>query len=354
QPRAATGAVAEPMTEHPMDVLLVDGSVLAAERYVVERNRAIIKLVGGGEAVAPIRAVRAARFNKQGETVRKQWLEILESPATADAIVIRKVTRVRDGDDEQIEIGLDQLEGVLFDINDEVVEFEFDDTRVDVPREKVEGVAYYRPQRGKTPDAVCRVVDRFGTSWNVKSVRLQDDTLHFVSAAGVACSLPLEQLGKLDYSAANLLFLTDMQPESIDWKPYVHSSATPASLGEWFRPRWDSVPYGGPLTLGGQSYERGLALHSRTEIAFRLTGEYRRFLATVGVDDRFRNTGNVRLVISSERKVLFDQLISGTDEPIDLDIDVRGVRRLRVLVDFGDDRSDSGDHLNLCHARLTK
>jgi hypothetical protein len=33
---------------------------------------------------------------------------------------------------------------------------------------------------------------------------------------------------------------------------------------------------------------------------------------------------------------------------------MRGVRRLTILVDFGEDGSDLGDHLNLCNARLTK
>lgn len=354
QPRTTIGAVDVPMSEYGMDVALVDGSLLAVERFTVQGDRAILKLFGGGEAVAPIRAVRAARFNKQGETVRRQWLEILTGSAAADVIVIRKVTRVSAQDEEQVEIGLDQLEGVLFDINDEVVGFEFDGTRVDVPRAKVEGVAYYRPRVGEMPDPACRVIDRFGTSWSAKSVRLQGDELQLVSTADVSFSLPLEQLGKLDYSAANLSFLSDMQPENVDWKPYVHSAATPATLDKWFRPKWDRVVYGGSMELGGRLFERGLALHSRTEVTFRLTREYRRFLATGGIDDRFRSTGNVRLIVSSENAVLFDQPVSGNEPPFDLDIDVRGVRRLRILVDFGDDRSDSGDHLILGNARLTK
>jgi hypothetical protein len=106
--------------------------------------------------------------------------------------------------------------------------------------------------------------------------------------------------------------------------------------------------------LGGESYERGLALHSRTLMAFRLTEPFERFAATVGIDDRFRSGGNVRLVISGERGLLLEKTIASQDEPLELDIDVRGVRRLQILVDFGEDRSDNGDHLNLCNARLTK
>jgi hypothetical protein len=74
----------------------------------------------------------------------------------------------------------------------------------------------------------------------------------------------------------------------------------------------------------------------------------------VGVDDRFRNSGNVRLEISSEKGTLFEQMIAGDGEPVEVDVEVAGIRRLQIVVDFGEDRSDSGDHLNLCNARLTK
>jgi hypothetical protein len=269
-------------------------------------------------------------------------------------VVIRKVIRGEQDDSEQIDIGLDQVEGVLFEINDGAVGFEFDGTRVDVPRRKVEGVVYYHPLRGDVPEPVCRVADVFGSSWNVKSVTLREGRFELVSSADVRWTLAAESLGKIDYSVGNLLFLTDLEPESVSWRPYLDSQVSPGTLAEWFQPKRDRGIYGGPMMLGGERYERGLALHSRTVIAFRLTKAYRRFLATVGVDDNFRGTGNVRLVISSERGTLFERAISGRDEPLELDVDIRGARRLQILVDFGDDQSDSGDHLNLCNARLTK
>jgi hypothetical protein len=51
--------------------------------------------------------------------------------------------------------------------------------------------------------------------------------------------------------------------------------------------------------------------------------------------------------------VLFDEAIRGADEPRQLDISLAGVRRLQILVDYGEDL-DVGDHLNLCEARIVK
>jgi hypothetical protein len=76
----------------------------------------------------------------------------------------------------------------------------------------------------------------------------------------------------------------------------------------------------------------------------------------VGLDGRVRDTeiaASVRLVVTGDDRVLFDQIISATHPPLDLDVEITGVRRLRILADFGDDL-DVADYLNLCEARLTK
>ena len=78
--------------------------------------------------------------------------------------------------------------------------------------------------------------------------------------------------------------------------------------------------------------------------------------AVAGIDDRVRYSRippHVRLIISSEEKTLFDREIAADDEAISIDLDLRGVQRLIILVDFGEN-GDVADHLNLCDARITK
>jgi hypothetical protein len=130
--------------------------------------------------------------------------------------------------------------------------------------------------------------------------------------------------------------------------------ATPPALAKWFSLRRDQLIDGSVLTLGGESFEKGLAIHSRTLISYRLTKEFRRFQARTGVDERFRGTANLQLVITGDDRILLSREVRGSDPPFDIDLDMSGVRRLKVLVDFGQDRSDAGDHLLLCNARLTK
>ena len=88
-------------------------------------------------------------------------------------------------------------------------------------------------------------------------------------------------------------------------------------------------------------------------MVYRLPGRFGRFKAIVGIDDSVRPNGNVRLVISGDDRVLLEATIDGSDEPKPVDLDISGVRRLRILVDFGQ-RLDVADHLDLCEARIVK
>jgi hypothetical protein len=144
------------------------------------------------------------------------------------------------------------------------------------------------------------------------------------------------------------VYLNDLEPETVEWRPYFQSAATPASLSKWFEPK------DAPLILNGESYDKGLALHSRTLVSYRLTKNFRRFQATVGIDERFRGTANLTFSVLGDNRTLLNRKVKGDDEPFEIELDLEGVRRLRILVDFGDDRSDAGDLLYLCNARLVK
>ena len=94
-------------------------------------------------------------------------------------------------------------------------------------------------------------------------------------------------------------------------------------------------------------------MRSRTEVVYRLPDKFRTFAATAGIDDRVRASGNVRLVISGDDKILHESTITGADQPVELELPVEGVKRLKILVDYGDD-VDVADHLDLCEARVSK
>lgn len=348
---AGTGT---PTSPPPILVELVDDSVLNATAFVASGGMAVLDLQEGAACNIRSPAIRAVRFHRQDESMRKQWNEIAGGTRRGDVLVIRKSHQAGADRKEPVTMVLDQIEGIVQEVKPDKVVFEFDGNKVDVPRAKVEGVLYRQQPDAPASDPACTVRGLAGEVWNVREMKLEEGKLQLTTVAGARMDVPLSRIKEVDFSAANLVFLSDLEPESVDWHPYFRSITTPDSLVRWFGPKRDRGADGLPLTLNGESYEKGLALHSRTQLSFRLTRNYRRFLATVGIAEEHRNTADLRFVVMGDERTLLDRSMTGAQQAFELSLDVEGVRRIKILVDFGDDRSDVGDLLYLCNARLAK
>jgi len=324
-------------------VELIDGSVVGGDKYVAAAGLATINTLSGRSVSIRTAAIQAVRFRDYASapSLAERWRQLAAAKTPGDALVVRR------GD------GLDQVLGAIRDVSDEVVQFEADGEVIQAKRVKLEGMLYYHPATGELPRRSALVTDVFGNQWSVKSLRTAEERFDLVSVAGVAAALPLQELSRIDYSSGNSQWLDALEPESLQWRPFIESEVAGNSLRRWFEPRGPAAAPGQPLLLAGQAYERGLRICSRTEIVYRLAGDFRQFQALAGIDEQARPAGNVRLVISGDERELFSQTIRGADEPLELAVDITGVKRLRILVDFGE-QIDIADWLDLCDARITK
>ncbi len=323
-------------------VELVDGSVIHAAQVTVSSDVATVQLTDGAALEVETRSIHSVRFRVYASApqLAAQWKEIASTRPASDLVVIRR------------EASLDQLEGRLHDISEETVEFEFNGQTIDAKRSKLDGVVYYHPITDKRSSRLAQVIDVAGSKWNVRSLSMAEDHFELVTVSGLKFTMPAGRVRRIDFSSGNTLWLDELQP-SIDWQPFIGSVLPHDRLARLFAPRIGGGFDGAPLQLDGQVYERGMAIWSRTELVYRLTDDFRRLQAVVGIADACRGGGNVLLTISGDDRELFAQTVTGQDEPFALDLDTSGVRRLKILVDFGGER-DIRDHLNMCDARITK
>jgi hypothetical protein len=189
---------------------------------------------------------------------------------------------------------------------------------------------------------------------------LNGDTVEIDTMNRAKLAIPLTHIASLVFRSTDTVFLSDLDPETAQWNSALGSSSVSEELGRLYRPRKDERLLGGKLSVvsetkrGAQKqFEKGLAIHSRTELVYRLAGEYRTFQATAGIDPAFANVGEVQVTFFADGQELRSERVKGTEPARVFDFSVSGVQRLKILVDFGDE-SDQGDYLNLCDARLTK
>ena len=320
---------------------LVDGSRLVATTYTVAAGKATITLPSGESTQLSTRNIDAVRFTAPSKEFNKQWQELALDQTEGDLLVISKNDSI------------DRLEGVLHDVTTERVHFVLEDRTFKVRRTKVAGLVYHRSAAIKLPETICRVTLADGSQLAVKSITLNNGKLNIDGTSGLKLNIPWSQIRRIDFAESNVVYLSDLDPQSSQSTPFIGGAKRSAALTNATGPRKDAAIEGGPLRLGGKTYSKGLAVRSRTRLVYRLPNGFRRFKTTAGIDDAVRPGGNVELTLLADGKQLLRATITGEDDPQVISVDVRGVVRLTILVDFGKDQ-DVADHLDLAEARLTK
>ncbi|MDY0169664.1 MAG: NPCBM/NEW2 domain-containing protein [Thermoguttaceae bacterium] len=321
-------------------ISLADGSTLNAAQWVLNGAVGRVTLLDGRQIDVPRRALESVRFQSAAEAVAEQWIRLVHAQYDGDIVIIRK------------EDHLDFLRGIVRGASEETVEFDMDGDVLQVKRNRLFGIVLFRPAGSRLPEAVCRITDQSGSEWFAQSLALQGE-LAWTTPAGVAVTQPLTAIAQIDFSSGRIVYLGDLQPQSVDWQPFFPMDKELASRRGLFQPRRNRGLESEVLELGGTQYKRGLAMRSRSEVVYRLPDEVKRLKATAGIDDRVRPLGNVSLVIRGDGKTLFEGTLTGTEPPVQLDLDITGVRRLSILCDYGEGM-DIGDHLNLCDLRAVK
>ncbi|MFW6170576.1 MAG: NPCBM/NEW2 domain-containing protein [Planctomycetota bacterium] len=326
-------------------VELVDGTRLVGGEFTVKDGTAAVRL-GDRNIAVETRDIRSVRFHPPSEALSAQWQEIMEADSQGDTIVLRR------GD-----TAIDQLEGVFHDVTEEAVEFEYDGELIPVKRAKLEGMLYHHPPGRELPVAACTVEEIGSTAWQARSLEVREGKLHVSTPLGLTRELPWSQVARLNFSASNMAYLSDLEFELVECAPFIGSRLPEERLEQLYGPHRDAGFEGEGLWLADgeqrRRYDKGLAIHSRTELVYRLTEPYRTLMATAGVDSRLEGRGDVVLVIEGDDRELFRRPISGQDPPLALELNIEGVRRLKILVDYGQSL-DIADHLNLCNARIIK
>ncbi len=328
----------------PLWIELRGGSELPAIGYEVTKGMATVRISADKSRELPTRAVRSVRFGsaiEQDPKLAKQWSDITEMKTAGDLLVIRK------------EEALDYLEGVVRDINSETCQFDLDGETVAVKLGKIAGIAYSQAGAMELPESIGKLVATDGTRLAMRSVELTDDVLKVATTAGTTYAMPLVDVARFDFSSGKIVYLSDLEPESVTFTPLFGFEKPPQGLLGFYEYRRDTGFEQSPLRLDGQVFRKGLALASRTELVYKLPGNFRLFRTIVGIDDSTRETGSVRLTISGDGKVLWHGEVKGTDPPLPLELEIAGARRLEILADYGEGL-DVGDRLDLGDAQVTK
>ncbi len=222
--------------------------------------------------------------------------------------------------------------------------FRYQDKTRTIALKQVEGVIMASRPESQKPEELrptFTLPDSVAISGNWKD--LDTSTWKIVTKWGQELNLPATDVLDVKFRGGKVTFLSDLTPAKIEETPY---------FGHRLPWRRDVNLLGEPLKINGQSFDRGLAVHSRCILTYDLQGRYSRFEALLGFDDFSRGKGRVDCRVYADGKEIFSNPDFRADSPaIKLALPVSGAQQLRLHVDFGRGQ-DTGDRVIWASARL--
>lgn len=134
---------------------------------------------------------------------------------------------------------------------------------------------------------VARLHD--GSQLRGEIVSLDDTNLTILHplAGGKGLKIARKQVSEISLQGGRFAYLSDLQPAEVEQR---FPAEFTYEVDVWGYKKDRSVA-GGPLSLNGKSYAKGLGVHSYCKLTYRLGKSYSKFKATIGLDDSVKYLG---------------------------------------------------------------
>lgn len=204
------------------------------------------------------------------------------------------------------------------------------------------------------PPALCKVIDADGHELVAAAVARTDKGYAITTVAGVKVDLAAAQVSKFDFAAGSVKYLSDLDPVALD-----ESGTDPEHYQR--DKNLDKQPIRilvDPKADRVETYPKGLTLKAKTMITYELKGQYKVFRTIVGVDADKQNeaTSQVKITIDDAGAGvnLFKGSVKKGDKPLDLNLNVTNVDRLKITVESDGTVTDLGNQVSFGNARVLK
>jgi hypothetical protein len=304
-------------------VELADGSLLRCTKVEFKGKDAVLTLVSKQVATVPMSLLATVMHEANDVKMVAAWKELLGTTKRPFDVLVRKLESGK----------LVYGEGTFYDASDDGKTIEFKqkdkDDKTAFPIDKLHGIIFSRQPDPNMPSRLCEVLDTQGAKLYAKSAVLKDGKVTVQTQCGAKVAFEPEALARLDYSKGKLTFLSEMELARVKLVQVARQGRTP----EFRRDR--NPDNTGDIRVAGKKYDKGLVMHSRTEVTFDLEGEYREFKAVLGIDDNVTQGSEEPVIVriegdGTELKTFEVTRKSGA---VAVNLNIKDVQKLRIIVD---------------------
>ncbi|MFL5329281.1 MAG: NPCBM/NEW2 domain-containing protein [Gemmataceae bacterium] len=241
----------------------------------------------------------------------------------------------------------DTLIGTITSLDRNTLQIENKGVVTKVPRERVVALALSseltKLAKPKVPYA--RIVLTSGARVTLLNAEFHDGRLTGTSAAGPAMRVLLGDVASLNIHNGPAVYLSELTPTKYEHTPYM-SVSYPYTA--------DRSVAGGPLRLSGDTFDRGIGLHSKSRLVYAVPAGATRFECYLGLDAVSGKLGQALCSVQVDGKDLLSPAVMTATNTRHLILPLRADAKELVLnVDFGPG-GNVQDHVNWADARFIK
>lgn len=316
-------------------VMLADGGLLVADVHQMDKDSLLVDCDLFGSVKLPLELLAGVVFQTPAELRRCDRLLDRIDSASGDA-------------DRLILANDDELSGRVEAIQKGVIQFRTDAGPVPVEIRRTRALIF-NPSLISRPTAKgIRAWTGFADGSRLLATQLVMDerSLKITAAGGLGWNTASRQLTWLaPQGAGRVVYLSDLKPDSYRHVPFLELS-WPYRMDRSVSGRW--------LRSGANLYLKGIGVHSASRLTYRLSEPYRRFQAELAIDDETAGRGSVRFRVFLDGSMKYESpMVTGDVPPVPVSLDVTGVKRLDLIVDYAD-RADEMDRADWLNARLVR
>lgn len=329
RPAAAASRPSDEITVHLADGSRFPARILGSQGETIRLQTSLVPQLD-----LPMSRIAGLRYSHLESTAAVEaYTEALTNrDPTQDTLIVAQDGKVN------------TLRGVLEKLTESGGTFKWRERSVPIDRTRIFGLVLAKGAGAPAaPQARCILEN--GSVWAGRLTGGDEQKLELELAAGPTIDIAIDLINDIRFRNEHFVFLSDLEPASYEFTP-------------WGVTRWeyrkDRSVANRPLQIGGQVFDRGIGMHSRSALTYTLNEPFQHLAASIGIDDAVGSRGNVVFRVIADGRELFNSgPVSGSDDPKPLLVSLGGAKTLQLVVDFGEDL-DVGDHADWGNARLLK
>lgn len=237
------------------------------------------------------------------------------------------------------------VSGLITGINEEALTFDFRGKERTITRDRVAGLVFAHANRAAPAKAGFHQTFRLRTGQVLPgNVATIDERIALDLIGGGRVEFPRTALISMRSENGRRVDLTRAQPTAVEAIPYF-GLTIPHRVNQSFA--------GEKIRLyDDKTYDRGLAVHSKSRLYYKLDRPCETFRASFGLLNPGGKLGNVTARVLGDGKVLWEQKnITAKTGVVVVEVAMDGVERMILEVDFGEGQ-DVGDRAAWCNPQL--